>query len=196
MNEPPFLAITFEAAGDPGPTESILTTLHHASVRATFFLDGQWAEKHTGLLNRISTDGHELGNHGYHHRDWTQLSNEEIQHDLGQTEELVWRLTGKDVKPWARPPYGATDARVLKVLEECGYHALYRNAVDGKRWPDKTSAATIYQRVMQLARDGAVIVFHTNRSETAQILPELLQSLLDRGYALGTLSSLPPEQWT
>ena len=190
MTNKPKLALTFEAAGDPAPAEPILKALREAGVKATFFLDGGWAEKHPDLVRRIAADGHELGNHGYSHPDWTELTEREIQEDLGRTEDLVMRLTGRQVKPWARPPYGAIDPRVLQALTDGGYYAVYRDAVDGGHWPGETNPESIYQRTLQSAGDGAVIVFHTNRPETVEILPRLLGDLTKMGFALGTLSDL------
>lgn len=190
MNESGKLAITFEAAGNPAPTGPILKALKGAQVRATFFLDGRWAQAQPDLLKQIVAEGHELGNHGYRHPDWTELSDEQIEEDLIATEKLIERLVGADVKPWARPPYGAIDPRVLQVLESCGYHAVYRDAVDGGHWPGETNRDSIHQRALYSASDGAVIVFHTNRQETAEALPRLLADLRKAGFTLGTLSDL------
>ncbi|MCZ7571182.1 MAG: polysaccharide deacetylase family protein [Ardenticatenaceae bacterium] len=184
------LAVTFEAAGDPSPADSILQTLHESGVQATFFLDGQWARAHSELVRRIAAEGHELANHGFNHPDWTTLSDEAIRADLEMTESLVRELTGREVKPWARPPYGAVNDRVLAVLERAGYHAVYRNAVDGGHWPGETNADSIYQRSIQSAIPGGVIVFHTNRPETPRALPGILDDLSAAGFRLGTLTSL------
>jgi peptidoglycan/xylan/chitin deacetylase (PgdA/CDA1 family) len=186
----PGVALTFEAGGDPAPTQPILEALRAAGVQATFFLDGQWAEAHADLVRQMATDGHELGNHGYHHPDWTTLTDEEIRADLRATEDFVRKLTGREVKPWARPPFGAINTRVLEVLSQAGYHAVYRDAVDGGHWPGETNAGSIYQRTIQSATDGAVIVFHTNHIETAQTLPRILADLNQVGFRLGTLSAL------
>ena len=186
----PALALTFEAAGEPGPTDPILLELQRAGVRATFFLDGSWVKANPDLVKRIASEGHELGNHGYDHPDWTGLGSEEIVADLESTEELVRNLTGEDVKPWARPPFGAMDDRVLEVLNAAGYHAVYRDAVDGAHWPGETSVESVHARSLQCAVGGGVIVYHTNRFETAEALPRIIADLMNQGYRLITLSEL------
>lgn len=184
------VALTFEAGGEPAPTPAILAALEAAGVAATFFLDGRWAEANPELVRAISARGHELGNHGYRHDDWTTMSSAEIEADLAATERVAERLTGDAVKPWARPPFGAIDDRVLRVLREAGYHAVYRDAVDGAHWPGETTRAAVHERALRSAHQGAVVVFHTNRAETPEALPGILDALSAAGFRAGTLSTL------
>lgn len=183
------LALTFEAGGDPRQAAVMLTMLREEKVRATFFLDGRWAEDHPELVRQMVEDGHELGNHGYSHPDWTEMTDEEIVADLQSNERVVESLVHLLPKPWARPPYGAVNPRVLQVLQLAGYHAVYRDAVDGGHWPGETTPASIRERAIYTAADGAVIVFHTDRQATAAALPDLLSDLSAR-FQLGTLSEL------
>ena len=184
------ISLTFEAGGDPEPASAILGTLRDAGVPATFFLDGRWAETHPELLRQMASDGHELGNHGYAHPDWTTLGDDEIRADLEATEKVVQSLVQRLPKPWARPPYGAVDARVFRVLETVGYHVISRDAVDGGHWPGETTAASIRERSLHCACEGAVIVFHTDRQDTATALPLVLADLARSGFSLCTLSKL------
>ena len=188
---PARVALTFEAGGEPTPTSAILAALDEAGTHATFFLDGRWAESNEELVRAIADRGHELGNHGYRHPDWTTLSSAEIEADLATTERIADRLTGRSVRPWARPPYGAVDERVLDVLDALGYHAVYRDAVDGGHWPGETTVSAVHERALRCANDdGGVVVFHTNRSETPEALPRILGDLEKAGLRPGPLSEL------
>lgn len=184
------IAITFEAGGEPAPTPAILDALDAAGVDATFFLDGRWVETNPALVRTIADRGHELGNHGYQHPDWTTLSSGEIEADLAATERITERLTGRTVKPWARPPFGAVDERVLQVLREAGYHAVYRDAVDGAHWPGETTPESVRDRALRGAHDGGVVVFHTNRPETPEALPGIIEALREADFLPGPLSAL------
>ncbi len=184
------ISLTFEAGGEPAPAREILATLRAAGQRATFFLDGRWAEAHPDLVHEMVADGHELGNHGYWHPDWTELSDEEIRADLTANERAVESITGICPRPWVRPPFGAVDARVLSVLEDAGYHAVYRDAVDGAHWPGETNEDSIRERALASAGAGDVLVFHTDRPETATALPGILAQLAAASPELGTLTEL------
>lgn len=184
------IALTFEAGGDVGPARAMLGALAEAGAVGTFFLDGRWAEQHPDVVREIAASGHELGNHGYRHPDWTALSAEEIEQDLAATERVAGELTRRAAKPWARPPFGALDERVLAVLERAGYRAFYRDAVDGAHWPGETTAASIHQRALASALAGEPVVMHSSSADSARVLPSILAELRGRGYALVTLSGL------
>jgi peptidoglycan/xylan/chitin deacetylase (PgdA/CDA1 family) len=194
MTRPTPVAITFEAGGDPAPARAMVRALADARVRATFFLDGRWAESHGDIVAEIVDQGHELGNHGYRHPDWTTLSDPLIEADLTATEDVARRLVGQTVKPWARPPYGGLDERVLGTLERLGYRAFYRDAVDGAHWPGETTGESICARALRAADEGGAIVLHTNNTDSALVLPGLLRSLREKGCEPVALSDLmsPP----
>src|SRR5439155_25859516 len=111
------VAFTFEAGGDGAPVPRILDALRESGARATFFLDGSWAEAQPALVHAMAAGGHELANHGYAHPDWTTLDDDAIAQDLAATERVVRELTGSSSRPWARPPFGAIDERVGAGLE-------------------------------------------------------------------------------
>jgi peptidoglycan/xylan/chitin deacetylase (PgdA/CDA1 family) len=184
------VALTFEGGGDPRPLPAILAELARTQTRATFFIDGRWAKENPELLRAIGEQGHELGNHGYRHDDWTTMSDGEIASDLDETERLVEAVLGTSTRPWARPPYGALDERVIHVLAQAGYSALYRDAVDGAHWPGETTPQAIVTRALSAAERERVVVLHTNRSDTAAALSALLAELEVRRYLPVALSEL------
>jgi len=66
------VALTFDAEHPdrptaPGVAEVILTILERASVRATFFVQGRWAEAYPDTARRIGRAGHLVGNHSHYH---------------------------------------------------------------------------------------------------------------------------------
>ena len=53
--------------------DGILDVLEEYGAKATFFLGGSWADDNTACVSRIAAAGHEIGTHGYFHRDHTTL---------------------------------------------------------------------------------------------------------------------------
>src|SRR5260370_23316694 len=47
--------------------ERLLTMLHEANIRSTWFIPGHSAETYPQIVEMIVADGHEIGNHGYLH---------------------------------------------------------------------------------------------------------------------------------
>ena len=76
------IAITFDCAWNDDDIDEILNILDNYECKATFFVLGEWAEKYSESLAKISERGHEIGNHSYNHKDYTKMSSEEIRIDL------------------------------------------------------------------------------------------------------------------
>ena len=62
------IAITFDDGPHPRKTAEILDFLAENSVRATFFVVGENAKYYPDLIDREASEGHEIGNHTYHHK--------------------------------------------------------------------------------------------------------------------------------
>ena len=78
--------------------EPMLETLEQYDAKATFFIGGVWAEKNMELLLTIDEKGHEIGNHGYLHRDHKKLSVEQNREEIIITSRLINNITGKKVE--------------------------------------------------------------------------------------------------
>ncbi|MBQ2060943.1 MAG: polysaccharide deacetylase family protein, partial [Prevotella sp.] len=67
--------LTFDDGPIPEATPFILDTLAQYGAKATFFMVGDNVRKHPELFKRIVDEGHQVGNHTYHHlgslRHWT-----------------------------------------------------------------------------------------------------------------------------
>src|SRR3546814_9759121 len=72
------LALTFDDGPDAEWTPKILKVLESTRTPATFFVIGENALEHPGLLQRIVADGDEIGNHTYDHPNLATWSEEQI----------------------------------------------------------------------------------------------------------------------
>ena len=48
--------------------DEMLEILRKNSVKTTFFVGGTWVVKESETLQKIFDEGHEIGNHGYYHK--------------------------------------------------------------------------------------------------------------------------------
>lgn len=78
-------------------TRDILSLLERRDVRATFFIVGDVARKHPGLVKTIFEMGHEIACHGMTHRPLWDLSTEEFDEELEDFRALMEGVLG-DVK--------------------------------------------------------------------------------------------------
>jgi peptidoglycan-N-acetylglucosamine deacetylase len=187
----PSIALTFESNGLAAIARQMLDVLWAYGISVTVFLDGRWGAENPRLVKRMAAEGHEIANHTYTHPDLTQLDEDGIRDELQRTEALIERLTGQSAGCWLRPPYGAVNECVRRVVVEHGYQIVQRNAVDGGHWPGETTPERIIKRSLEYAADGAVLAYHLGSPLTLAALPALIRHLCADGYRLVRLCDLP-----
>ena len=105
------IALTFDDGPHPEFTPKILDILKANQARATFFVLGYRAEKYPEIVERMQTEGHEVGCHGYHHKRWILKSPRLIAQELyrwlaavsirRQSGDFIWLRTSHGQKnPW------------------------------------------------------------------------------------------------
>ena len=99
------IALTFDDGPHPYYTEQLLDGLKEREVRATFFVMGKNVEQYPELVERMSEEGHLVGNHTYSHMQLSQSNEDAFREELVKTNEMIEKLTGQEVQ-YVRPPYG------------------------------------------------------------------------------------------
>ena len=97
-------ALTFDAehpdrASTYGAQERVLDVLDKLGVKATFFVQGRWAEAYPDTAARIARSGHLVGNHSHYHARLPQLNSPGLAWDIKTAEENIIAITGVDPKP-------------------------------------------------------------------------------------------------
>ncbi|MBI4320445.1 MAG: polysaccharide deacetylase family protein [Chloroflexi bacterium] len=185
----PVAALTFDAGAGAGSTADVLDALQEFGVRSTFFLTGEWADANQDLVRRIVADGHEVSNHSYSHPDMTTVGEDRIVSELARTEAAVQRIAGVTTKPYFRPPFGAYDARLLRILAQQGYRAIYWT-LDSTDWRDDSTTQSVLRRVINSTGNGYIVVHHSSSPKTAEALRAILRELKAKGFALVKLSEM------
>jgi peptidoglycan/xylan/chitin deacetylase (PgdA/CDA1 family) len=67
----------------------ILDCLNHRNVRATFFVQGTWAQAYPGMVDRMVKEGHLVGSHGYSHCVFSRMSSEGMIKDLQDSRKAL-----------------------------------------------------------------------------------------------------------
>ena len=71
-----------------------LDLLDGYGAKCTFFVGGCWADDHVDVLREIYARGHELGNHGYFHKDHKGMSQKGNLAEIEPTNALIEAVTG------------------------------------------------------------------------------------------------------
>ncbi len=172
----------------------ILDTLHDHGIRATFFVQGRWAQAYPDLARRVVADGHLLGNHSHQHARMSHLTEQGLRADVRAAHEALLAVTGVDPRPWFRCPFGDghDDPRIQLALAELGYSNVHWD-VDSVDYSPATAREGFAERIaadVAARGDGAVVLWHTWPSITADLLGAALDALLSSGARLVGVDAL------
>ena len=151
--------------------EGILEVLAEYDAKATFFIGGSWADDNTACVRKIVEAGHEVGSHGYFHRDHTTLGYEDNVEEISHSVQFLELAAGVPVTLFA-PPSGAYDEDTVNAAESLGLRTVMwsRDTID---WRDKDEQ-TCYLRATEDLEAGELILMHP-MEHTLAALPRILQ---------------------
>ena len=108
--------------------DGILDVLEEYGAKATFFLGGSWADDNTACVRRIAAAGHEIGTHGYFHRDHTTLGYDGNIKEIADSVQFLSLVTGETVTLFA--PCGDGQLALLEMrLQLALCHAIQAKCV-------------------------------------------------------------------
>jgi len=101
----------------------VLEVLDQLRLKITFFIVGQDAalDKNAEYLSMISANGHEIGNHSFHHESWLHLYPKyKIRDEIVTAEKYIEKVTGTKTTGFRGPGFSWSQ-NLLEVLSELNY---------------------------------------------------------------------------
>lgn len=183
--------LTFDNGYEAGYTEGILDILTEEEVPATFFLTGHYVKSAPDIVRRIVADGHIIGNHSYHHHDFTDLTKEKYRKELSDLDRAINAVTGVERLQYLRPPRGVFNEQTIEWANEFGYiHMFWSLAFVDWHSDQKKGWESAYQQVIDQMHPGAIILLHTVNEDNALALSHLIKDLKVQGYTFKSLDDL------
>ena len=218
------LAITFDANNKTDHTIEILDTLKKRGIKTTIFLTGNFIKNNPEMVLRILSDGHEVGNHLLNHPHLTDYSktfrHRTLPHvdraflvgEITETARIFKQVTGQDISPYWRAPYGEINAEITGWAKEAGFmHVGWtmdpktRTSLDTLDWvKDKNSklylsANEIKDKILNFDSSGAglnggIILMHLStdrrKDRASTMLGELLDDITAKGFSFIKVSTM------
>ncbi|MBR5437740.1 MAG: polysaccharide deacetylase family protein [Clostridia bacterium] len=182
----PMLALTFDD-GPSAHTQRLLDIFAEHGGKGTFFVLGNTLDNRKDTLKRMVAEGHEIGNHSWSHRQFTNIAVDEVKDQIMMTRAKIYDITGVDCTI-VRPPYGACNDEIRALGKEIG--VSYVNwSVDTLDWKTKNAEA-VYNEIMKDAADGHIILCHDLHKTTVDAMEKVIPALIKEGYQLVTVSEL------
>ena len=164
--------------------EQMLEIFLENDIQTTFFVGGTWASKNNELLQKIKDAGHEIGNHGFFHKDQDKLDYAQNKSEILNNHNLIKELLGVEMNLFA-PPSGAYSSITLDVAESLGYKTIMwsKDTID---WRDH-DASLILKRAATNLSNGDLILMHPTEA-TVQALSDIIANIKSQGFEIVTVS--------
>jgi peptidoglycan/xylan/chitin deacetylase (PgdA/CDA1 family) len=189
------VALTLDDGPDPLLTPQVLALLAAHGARASFFLIGERAERHPGLVRAILAGGHTVENHTHTHPlHFAAFGPGAQRRQILRAQQAIQAAGGQP--RYFRPPVGLRNPLLDPVLAGLGLHhaSWSRRGADG--W--LTDPRRILRR-LDGVEAGEVLLLHdgTWRPDAQgsppllTVLPKLLQRLRAQGLRVVPLPDPP-----
>ncbi|WP_244856537.1 polysaccharide deacetylase family protein [Priestia megaterium] len=187
------IALTFDDGPTSDETVQILDILKEYNAKATFFVVGSRVERHASIVKREIREGHEVGNHTFHHLIWTgNVSEKQLIKEIELTQNTISNISGYNPSLF-RPVQGFYDKKLVDVVGRSNLRVvLWSQKHDTRDW-DRPGVEYIVQKVLNDIENGDIILLHDHvhgKSQTILALKRILPVLKEKGYECVTVSEL------
>lgn len=173
--------LTFDDGPVDGITAECLDILAKYDAKATFFCVGENVKKNAQLFDRITKEGHAVGNHSQQHLKGWSTPDDMYFENVEACNQLVQSSL-------FRPPYGKIKRTQLKKLKE-DYKIIMWDVLSGDFDP-KVTVGQCVENVVKNTDSGSIIVMHDNEKcgqKMLSALPQILETLKEKGFKFDTL---------
>jgi peptidoglycan/xylan/chitin deacetylase (PgdA/CDA1 family) len=188
------IALTFDACPTGRPDEyddQVIDVLMREKVPATLFMSGRWVEKNPEKAKLLASyPQFEIAAHSYYHPHMMEKPDDRDVRELKRTQAVIRKVTGKTPQ-YFRPPYGEADERIVKLAASVGLVTIQYDIASGDPDPN-LSPQRIARIILRDTKGGSIIVFHMNKNgvHTAEVLPQIIEGLRNKGFTLVTVGEL------
>lgn len=183
--------LTFDNGYEQGHTAGVLDVLKEESVPATFFVTGHYVKTEPELVKRIVDEGHIIGNHSYHHPDFTILTKEVVKEELETLSKAVAEISDQKELKYLRPPRGLFNERTLQWSHDLGYiHIFWSLAFNDWNVDKQKGWRYAYDQIMEQIHPGAIVLLHTVSSDNAEALSRVIKDLKKQQFEFKSLDDL------
>ena len=179
-----YIALTFDDGPRRATTTKLLDGLRERGASATFFLVGEQIEANRDLVERMKTEGHQVGNHTWSHVQLQGASQEVVSREIKQADDLLREVLGEGTY-WLRPPYGKLDEAQKAQIPV----PMVQWSVDSRDWESKNTEK-IVETVLAQAEPNNIILMHDIYPTSVEAALKIVDMLQAEGYWFVTVREL------
>lgn len=183
--EKQYVALTFDDGPSGKYTRALLDGLYDRGVHATFLLCGYRMKDYPDITQRIFSEGHEIGYHGFSHDTMRTMSRRQIAQEILDSRTLM----PEDCDPvFLRPPGGfITDA--IRQVAQARNLSILSWSVDPKDWATNDKLA-IERAVLKNIQDGDIVLLHDMTDSSVQAALDIIDVLMEKDFRIVSVEEL------
>lgn len=181
------VALTFDDGPNLEITPQILDILEEKEVVASFFLIGKYVTEDTKpVMERQLELDCEIANHSWNHNSMNAYTAEDNIDEIQRTNEIIEEMVGVTPK-FFRPPFISTSPTMFEAID-----LPFINGINCEDWSANITAEQRVERILTNVKDGDIVLLHdfNGNKNTVDALGEMIDGLIEDGYALVTVSKL------
>jgi len=183
------IALTFNISWGDEKVHDILAALANEKIQATFFVSGEWAERHPQILEKITDADHEIAMLGYRYKNYVEQEKEQVFKDIVYAKEVFRKLGYEDIE-YIRPPHGKFNEEIIEIANNQGLEVVYWSV--NPRDFDNASSEKIAKTVVKETSGGDIILLHASDAaqQTADAIQTFVPALNKKDLSFVTMSQL------
>ena len=195
VTERKIVALTFDDGPNPPCTDSILEVLKRQNVKATFFVVGKYVQEYPGIVKEIYSQGHQIGNHTWSHKDLIFRTPQFVRREIEKTDSIITSL-GYSKEIFFRSPKGRKLLVLPYILSRMRKPNILFDVV-AVDW-ERNSVDSMLKNVCNHVQPGSIILLHdgdgdlrgSDRSATVKLTQMVIDTLTKQDYKFVTVSEL------
>lgn len=170
--------LTFDDGPDPRYTSRVLDILQQYQIKALFFLIGDKAQAHPEIVQRMISEGHQIGNHTQTHPIFFALySRKKIGIEIDEAAKVIESFTKNKVTLF-RPPIGYMNPSIASSLRKRNLRIIGWNVRSYDSFKNKEQ---LLSRLIRLTKQKSIVLMHDNLAHTSEVLEEYIQRAQSNG---------------
>lgn len=182
------IALTFNISWGEERVNDILEVLEKQNIRATFFVSGEWAERHPQIIKDITKQQHELGMLGYRYKNYLEQEVSQVRKDMIYAKQVFAKLGYKEVR-YIRPPSGLFNEEIIALAESIGLEVIHWS-INSEDWTNPGVEEIVAN--VEKSSNGDIILLHASdiAKQTANALQILIPHFTEKKFSFVTISEL------
>ena len=183
------VALTFNVSWGDEKVNDILDILDKHKVKATFFLNGEWAERHPHIVQKIAEAEHDIGALGYRYETYIDMPLYEVKQEMSLALEVFKKLH-IDTLPYFRAPNGHVNKDIFSIAEQLNVQMVHWS-VQVDDWKNR-DVKSMTQKLQKEVSEGDIVLLHASDAaiKTADVLDEIIPFLKKKKLTLTKISEL------